>query len=150
MNYLVKISVIIALSLSSLAAADAASETISRRFNCVFEKSGSMQCHEGHEIPCVCFFDVSAPKATPLKTAIVDKLKAMGVIDPSISGVILSLYGIGGEGSIHKGWDNVTIGQEEAFWATLASQGYTDKAKDLGNVSMALGKLADYVIKLSY
>jgi hypothetical protein len=150
MNRLAKLCISIVLSLSSLSAAEAASETVFRRFNCVLERNGSMQCHEGHDTPCVCFFDVRAAKETSLTTAILAKLREMDILDASVDTVVLSVYGVGRDGSIHSGWDTLSAEQQDVFWRDLALEGYTSEERNLNNLLIERAALARYVIKLSY
>lgn len=151
MNHFFRLGLAIWLSLGSLAAADAASEYILSRFNCVIEKNGSMACHEGHEAtPCVCYFDARAAKEKAIHIAVAEGLKTLAILKDDSASVSLSLYGIGRDGTIHRGWDKITAEQVDAFWNSLSERGYTDNDKNLGNIPMTFSRLANYVIKVSY
>lgn len=146
----------IVITLFGLCGVDAAADSLAAepscviaRFNCVIEKNGKLDCHEGHdEMLCISFFDVKGEGAYSINALIMAKMKELNLIEPSVNILQLELFGVRRGASVHESWTKITEEQVEAFWNSVISAGVG--ARDLNHVTLGATRFSDYVIKVSY
>ncbi len=146
----------IVFTLFLLCGVDAAADSLAAepscvitRFNCVIEKNGKLDCHEGHgDFPCISFFDVNGARTHSINALILAKMKELNLIDPGVNILQLGRFGVRLGTSVHESWTKITEKQVEAFWNSVSSEGIA--VRDLNHLPLGTRRFADYVIKVSY